>query len=252
VILTPHWDSQAPAFISIVQNWAGLDLRTRSVAAARARIAKVLTCGDVPQLVATGITVIERASRDLIAQLFTGLTASTWSASSALRGAELEDVIARHGHRLGPVAARLWSAHGAPAQATMVRDADKQMRVQWHWESTSAHDAAWAELAATSAEMCSPTEAVVAVTSGWDFRLRLRSGALVDDPFPRSRFIATYGGTRAKAYFYFVLPEMPFTPELTQEHVHLTERMGVKIALSRFELCAPKRSGEGRAWRKLR
>lgn len=252
VLMTPWFDPKAPAFISIAQKGGGFNLRVKSVAAAQDRIAAFLACGDAPQLVGTGITVVERVSTELLRALFSGLTSNTWSASSAARGQEIEAAISRHDHQRGDVAAELWQAHGAPNEVHMVRDADDQMRVQWGWNGTPEQYAGWAAITAQPTEMCTPKLPVVATTVAWDMRLRLRSGEFVDEALPQSRFIPTFGGSYATAYCYFVLPEMPWTPELTDEWDHLTARTGVKIPLSKFELCSPKRNGVGRSWRKLR
>jgi hypothetical protein len=251
MLMTPWFDPKAPAFISIAQKGGGFNLRTKSVAAAQARIAAFLACGDAPVLVGTYISVVERCSLDLLRAFFSGLSSSTWSAGSSRQGQQIEEIVLRQGHQRTGVAAELASAHGPPTEVHMVRDSDNQMRIQWTWVGTPTQYAGWAALAAEHSEMCTPKLPVVATTVAWDMRLRLRSGAIVDESLPASRFIPTFGGSYATAYCYFVLPQMPLTPELTDEWDHLTARTGVKIPLSKFELCAPKRTGDGRSWRKL-
>ena len=247
----PRWNMDAPAFISIAQDILGFNLRAKSVAKAQARIDKVLSCGEAIEPVGIRIRVIERVSSELAGALFGRQATTSFTGSSELRGAELDEVIARHAHQHGDVAAELWRAHGSPVEIQMTRDADKKVRVEWTWNGTFDHYAAWSAFAARSTELAGHYKPVIATTAAWDLRLRLRSGATVGDPLPPSRFIPTFGGAFARGYFYFVFPEMTFA-ELIAEHDHLTTGMGMNLPLSRFELCAPKRRGDGRSWRRLR
>lgn len=241
--MVPHFDPKAPPFISIAQKPLGFSLRVRSVAAARERIAAFLACGDAPALVGAEVSIIEHVSKPLLQALH--------ALPSSQRVSALDAMLEQHGHSRSDVATELWRAHGTPDELRPAYDADNQVRVQWTWVGAPERYEGWAAIAAQHTQMCRRDQALVATTGTWDLRLRLRSGEIVGEPLPASRFIPTLGGSYASAYCYFVLPEMPFTPQLTDEWDHLTARTGVKLPLSKFERCAPSRDGKGRTWSKL-
>lgn len=245
----------APPLALYCSPYGGLGLKTKSFLASRARIDGLLRAAvDVVQTTAE-LEVCEPASRALVERVL-----GTFERDTAVRGGgrdvDTAAAVAASGHHHDEVAAEAWRRFGAPNRTEGHNQKDG-FWIGWVWTvedpaQTAAALDAWAPFVAQHDQrMLNDYATALAARCRWTLRLRCADGTPVSAPYPPSEISANLRGRHASAFLDLVLPHAAATDAFRADYAAVNRAAGMTIPLGGYKLCAPKKRGGGRVFKRL-
>jgi hypothetical protein len=70
-------------------------------------------------------------------------------------------------------------------------------------------------------------------------------------PYPRSQVHAHLRGRHASAFLDLVLPHAAATVDFLADYQAINRALGMTVPLGGYKLCAPKKKGAGRVYKRL-
>jgi hypothetical protein len=245
----------APPLAIHCSPYGGLGLKTKSFVAARARIDGLLAGAVDVELRELSLTVHEPAGRALVETLVGPLERDT-----AIRGGgrqpDLAAIVAGSGHAHDEVAGEAWRLFGPPQRASGHQNRGVYA-VEWEWLAegaahTGAPLAAWSPFVARHDQlMYNDYSTTVGLRGIWEARLRRADGSVIAAPYPRSQVHAHLRGRHASAFLDLVLPHAAATVDFLADYQAINRALGMTVPLGGYKLCAPKKKGAGRVYKRL-
>ncbi|MBZ0238658.1 MAG: hypothetical protein K8M05_40480 [Deltaproteobacteria bacterium] len=248
----------APPLAVYCAPYGGLGLKTKSYAKALARIRGLLAIAEEVVHATAELSVLEPASRALV-EAVTGrpIERDTASVGCGSRTVDTAGAVAAQGHVHDALAGEAWRRFGAPnAVGARQQTRTGVFHVEWRWLVEDVAEAperldAWSPFVeANDHLMYDDYATMVEVRSVWDLRLRLRDG-LVTDPYPPSQVHAHLRGKHASAFLGLVLPHESASEGFLADYQIVNRALGMTVPMKGYKLCAPKKRGGGRVYRRL-
>ena len=247
----------APPLAIYCAPYGGLGLKTKSFAAALARIEGLLSAStEVVQDLAE-LTVLEPASRALVEALNGAFDRDTAGRSGGGERTDLAAAVTTHGHVHDAVAGEAWQRFGEPNRIGGRQQRGGLFFIEWRWEVTEV-DVAEQRLAEFAPYVSSHDQLMfddystrIEARGGWDMRLRVAGGKVVAPPYPPSSVRANLRGKHASAFLDFVLPHVAATDAFLADYQAVNRALGITVPMKGYKLCAPKKKGGGRVYKRL-
>jgi hypothetical protein len=248
----------APPLAVYCAPYGGLGLKTKSYAKARARIDGLLDIGTETVHELAELEVIEPAVRPLVEALCGRLDHGVGiSGGAGAKRTDLAAAVADHGHTFDALAAEAWRRFGEPNACGARQQRTGETFIVWTWivndaaQTTPALDA-WSPFAAAhDQEMFDDYSTRVGVRGIWETRLMVAGGKVVAPPYPPSRIHAHLRSKHASAFLDIVLPHDAATDGFLADYQAVNRALGMTVPMKGYKLCAPKKKGDGRVYKKL-
>jgi hypothetical protein len=243
-------DSAPP--LALFVDWVGL--RTRSFAAAKARIDGLLARSADVVCTEAELTVYEPSSRALYHRLVGVFDGTVMSG-----GRDLDDpavAVTELGHTHDTVAGDAWARFGEPQRAGGWQRDDRH-HIEWQWRARGPVEApraleAWSPfVAAHDALEIATIGSTVNLHASWELRLRDARGRVAPPEYPRTEVRAMLRKQHARASLALVLPHAAATRGFVADAAEVNEAIGLALPAKRWKLDAPRKKGGGRATKKL-
>jgi hypothetical protein len=250
-----YFPDEAPPFITFFSRY-GLGLKTRSAAAARARIDKLLPLTDEVMLESVSLSVSEPCASAFIGALFGPIERDVAFRGGGAARTDLADKVASGGHVHDAVAAEAWQRFGAPNSTQMYRE-KPSFYVGWTWrvedvtQTQRALDVWFPFLQEHDRLQQNDYANRVQIRGVWQFRLRSQRGTAAAAPYPPSQVSAVLIGRHASAFFELVFPYAEPVAEFIDDYRAVCAAMGLALPPGMLRLCSPKKKGRGRTYRKI-
>jgi hypothetical protein len=248
----------APPLALYCAPYGGLGLKTKSFAAALARIEGLLASSTSIAHQEAELTVWEPCSQAFAESVDGPLMPGTAGSSGGGREiAAPAALLARHGHVLDALAAEAWQQFGPPTHYGRRMQRGGSSHVSWEWRVADPvrapqQLAMWTPFAtANDKGMLDDYSALVGVRSIWEARLVVAGGRAVPLEYPPSRIHANLRGKHASAFLDLVLPHDAATDAFLADYQAVNLALGITVPMKGWKLNAPKKKGGGRALKKL-
>ncbi|HUQ07173.1 MAG TPA: hypothetical protein VM261_32000 [Kofleriaceae bacterium] len=248
----------APPLALYCAPYGGLGLKTKSFAAALARIEGLLASSTSVAQQEAELTVWEPAGQALVEWVAGPLEHGIAGSSGAAR--TLDDpaaLLAKHGHVHDALAAEAWQLFGPPTHIGRRMQRGGPYHVSWEWRVTDPvrapqQLAMWTPFAtANDKGMLDDYSTLVQVRAIWEARLVVAGGRAVPIEYPPSRIHAHLRGKHASAFLDLVLPHDAATDAFLADYQAVNKALGITVPMKGWKLNAPKKKGGGRALKKL-
>lgn len=248
----------APPFAVYCAPYGGLGLRTKSYAAALARIEGLLASSVDVAMQSAELTVWEPASQQLVEAIDGPLEPGMAGSSGGARPFEDRAALfAQHGHTHDALGGEAWKQFGQPTHVgrRMMRGGPFHLEWQWRVEDpvrAPQRLAMWTPFAsANDTGMLDDYSTLVQVRAIWELRLVVAGGRAVPLDYPPSRVHAHLRGKHASAFLDLVLPHEAATDAFLADYQAVNRAIGITMPMKGYKLCAAKKKGGGRVWKKL-
>lgn len=248
----------APPLAVYCAPYGGLGLKTKSYAAALARIEGLLASSvDVSHQTAelsVGEPCSQAMAEAIAGPLEHGIAGSYGAARSI---ADVLPLLAKHGHTHDARAAEAWKEFGEPTHVGRKMSRGGPYFLEWEWRIEDAVKApllmpTWTEfVSANDKAMYDDYATLVHVRAIWEMRLRVSGGRVVAAPYPPSRVHAHLRGKHASAFLDLVLPHESATDAFLADYQVVNRALGITMPMKGYKLCAAKKKGAGRTYKKL-
>jgi hypothetical protein len=248
----------APPLALFSSPYGGLGLKTKSFAAALARIDRLLASSTSVAHQEAELTVWEPASQAFAESIDGPLMSGTSGSSGGARPmVDHAAILAKHGHVLGALAAEAWQQFGPPTHYGRRLQRGGPSHIEWQWRiedpvRAPQQLAMWTPFASANDKgMLDDYSTLVGVRAIWDARLVVAGGHAVPIAYPPSRIHAHLRGKHASAFLDLVLPHDAATDAFLADCQAVNKQLGITLPMGRWKLNAPKKKGGGRATKKL-